>query len=417
MGRVSLLNVDEIRGDFPIFSRQVGGRPLIYLDSAATSQRPRQVVEAVRRYYEEYNSNVHRGVYSISVEATEEYERARRKISRFINAKSEREVVFVRGTTEALNLVAYAWALRKLRKGDKILLTEMEHHSNIVPWQLIAQHTGAEINYIPFNRYDGKLELDKLDRYKDFKILSFTYASNVLGTINDAKRLVKYAHENNALAVIDAAQAVPHMRVDVQEIGCDFLAFSGHKMLGPSGIGVLWGRLDLLEDLEPPLGGGGTVKRVRLGEGGFKIEWDDPPWKFEAGTPPIIEAVGLAEAVRYLEKAGMEEVARHERSLTEHMLAGLSELGDRVVIAGPRSPLRRQGIVSFALRGSDPDVVGLWLDSRGIAVRTGLHCAHTLHDRLGLPTGTVRASVYIYNCREDVEYLVEAIEGYLKVAR
>ncbi|HID05301.1 MAG TPA: cysteine desulfurase [Candidatus Caldiarchaeum subterraneum] len=404
MGRVSLLNVDEIRGDFPIFSRQVGGRPLIYLDSAATSQRPRQVVEAVRRYYEEYNSNVHRGVYSISVEATEEYERARRKISRFINAKSEREVVFVRGTTEALNLVAYAWALRKLRKGDKILLTEMEHHSNIVPWQLIAQHTGAEINYIPFNRYDGKLELDKLDRYKDFKILSFTYASNVLGTINDAKRLVKYAHENNALAVIDAAQAVPHMRVDVQEIGCDFLAFSGHKMLGPTGIGVLYGRRELLEEMQPFMGGGEMIREVHLSHS----TWNEVPWKFEAGTPNVAGAIGLGAAVDYLERIGMERIREHEESLTKHALDEFEKIkGMRIY--GPLEAGERAGLIAFNVADIHAHDLATLLDEDGICVRAGHHCAMPIHTKLETPA-TTRASFYLYNTHEEIERLTESIK-------
>jgi len=404
LGRVSLLNVDEIRGDFPIFSRQVGGRPLIYLDSAATSQRPRQVVEAVRRYYEEYNSNVHRGVYSISVEATEEYERARRKISRFINAKSEREVVFVRGTTEALNLVAYAWALRKLRKGDKILLTEMEHHSNIVPWQLIAQHTGAEINYIPFNRYDGKLELDKLDRYKDFKILSFTYASNVLGTINDAKRLVKYAHENNALAVIDAAQAVPHMRVDVQEIGCDFLAFSGHKMLGPTGIGVLYGRRELLEEMQPFMGGGEMIREVHLSHS----TWNEVPWKFEAGTPNVAGAIGLGAAVDYLERIGMERIREHEESLTKHALDEFEKIkGMRIY--GPLEAGERAGLIAFNVADIHAHDLATLLDEDGICVRAGHHCAMPIHTKLETPA-TTRASFYLYNTHEEIERLTESIK-------
>ena len=398
------LNVEAIREDFPIFKRQVNGKSLIYLDSAATSQRPRQVVEAVKRYYEEYNSNVHRGIYSISIEATEEYENARRKIARFINAKSEREIIFVRGTTEGLNLVAYAWALRNLRRGDKILLTEMEHHSNIVPWQLVAKYTGAEVSYIPFNKYDGKLELDKLDKQKDFKILSFTYASNVLGTINDVKTLVKYAHENNALAVIDAAQAVPHMRVDVQDIGCDFLAFSGHKMLGPTGIGVLYGKRELLESMQPFMGGGEMIREVHLSHS----TWNEVPWKFEAGTPNVAGAIGLGAAVDYLERIGVENIRKHEERLTKHALDEFERIkGMRVY--GPPEAGERAGLIAFNVADIHAHDLATLLDEDGICVRAGHHCAMPIHTKLETPA-TTRASFYLYNTHEEIEKLTESIK-------
>ena len=398
------LDVENIRGDFPIFSKTINGKPLIYLDSAATSQRPKQVIDAVRRYYEEYNSNVHRGIYSISIEATEEYEKARRKVARFINARSEREIVFVRGTTEGLNLVAYAWALRNLRKGDKILLTEMEHHSNIVPWQLVAKQTGAEINYIPFNKHDGKLELDKLDKHKDFKILSFTYASNVLGTINDAKKLVKHAHENNAIAVIDAAQSVPHMRVNVQDIGCDFLAFSGHKMLGPTGIGVLYGRREILEEMEPFMGGGEMIREVHLSGS----TWNEVPWKFEAGTPNVAGAIGLGAAVDYLERIGMERIRRHEESLTKHALDEFERIrGMRIY--GPPEATERAGLIAFNIADIHAHDLATLLDEDGICVRAGHHCAMPIHTKLETPA-TTRASFYLYNTHEEVEKLTESLK-------
>lgn len=409
------MDCHSLREDFP----EIGKSKVVYLDNAASSLKPRSVIEAMREFSYTTYANVHRGVHRLSMEASRAYEEAHEVVAGFLNARSWEEVVFTRNTTDAMHLAALTLVSNGLLgRGDEVIVTEADHHSTQLTWARAARLAGAKVRVLPVDG-EGVPRWDLLGEVisERTKVVSFGHMSNVTGYVSDVRRIAGIVHSNGGLVVVDGAQSVPHIPIDVRSLGADFIAFSGHKMLGPSGIGVLWGRLDLLEDLEPPLGGGGTVKRVRLGEGGFKIEWDDPPWKFEAGTPPIIEAVGLAEAVRYLEKAGMEEVARHERSLTEHMLAGLSELGDRVVIAGPRSPLRRQGIVSFALRGSDPDVVGLWLDSRGIAVRTGLHCAHTLHDRLGLPTGTVRASVYIYNCREDVEYLVEAIEGYLKVAR
>ncbi|MDJ0270017.1 MAG: cysteine desulfurase [Aigarchaeota archaeon] len=397
------MDVQKIREDFPIFSRAPRGKPLVYLDSAATSQKPRQVIEAVKRFYEEYNSNVHRGIYSISIEATEAYEEARRGIARFINAKSYREIVFVRGTTEALNLVAYAWALRKLKKGDKILLTEMEHHSNIVPWQLVAREKGLKLEYIPI-RDDGTLDTSKLDSYHDFRIFSFVYSSNVLGTINDVKQLVSFAHSHGALAVIDAAQAAPHMRIDVQELDCDFLAFSGHKMLGPTGIGVLYAKRELLEEMEPFMGGGEMIREVYLHES----RWNEVPWKFEAGTPNIAGAIGLKAAVDYLEGIGMDNVRMHEISLTRYATELLGEIpGMRIY--GPLSPEKRSGLLAFTLGDIHAHDLATFLDEEGICVRAGHHCAMPIHARLGVPA-TTRASFYVYNTHEDIERLAEALK-------
>ncbi len=397
------LDVQKIREDFPIFSRAPRGKPLVYLDSAATSQKPRQVIEAVKRFYEEYNSNVHRGIYSISIEATEAYEEARRRIARFINARSHREIVFVRGTTEALNLVAYAWALRKLKKDDKILLTEMEHHSNIVPWQLIAREKGLKLEYIPI-RGDGTLDTSGLDSYHDFRIFSFVYSSNVLGTINDVKQLVRFAHSRGALAVIDAAQAAPHMKIDVQELDCDFLAFSGHKMLGPTGIGVLYAKRELLEEMEPFMGGGEMIREVYLHES----RWNEVPWKFEAGTPNIAGAIGLKAAVDYLEGIGMDNVRMHEISLTRYATELLMEIpGMRIY--GPLNPEKRSGLLAFTLGDIHAHDLATFLDEEGICVRAGHHCAMPIHTRLGVPA-TTRASFYVYNTHEDIERLAEALK-------
>ncbi|MEM4412794.1 MAG: aminotransferase class V-fold PLP-dependent enzyme, partial [Candidatus Caldarchaeum sp.] len=295
----------RVRKDFPIFEQE---KTLVYLDSTATSQKPRQVIEAVERFYMSQNANVHRGIYGLSVEATEEYEKARRKVAEFINARSPREIVFVRNTTEALNLVAYSLGLNNLSPNSKIVLTMMEHHSNIVPWQLVARQKSLKLDYIPLTS-DGYLDLSNLDnQLKDSSVLSFVHASNVLGTINDAKQLTKAAHEHGALAVVDAAQSVPHMPVDVQDIGCDFMAFSGHKMLGPTGVGVLYGRRELLEGMEPFMGGGEMIKEVYLD----RSVWNEVPWKFEAGTPNIAGAVGLGAAVDYLKSIGLEKVRDYE---------------------------------------------------------------------------------------------------------
>jgi len=397
------LNVDRVRGDFPIFNREVGGKKLIYLDSAATSQKPRQVIDAVKQYYENYNANVHRGVYSIGIESTEKYEEARKKAAKFINAKSHREIVFVRGTTEAINLVAYAWGLRNLRKGDKIILTEMEHHSNIIPWQLIARQTGAEINYIPFDKENGELDLSYLDRFKDFKVLSFVHASNVLGTINDVYKLVKYAHENNAIAIVDAAQSVPHMPVDVQQIGCDFLAFSGHKMLGPTGIGVLYGKREILEELEPFMGGGEMIREVYLDH----ATWNEVPWKFEAGTPNIAGAIGLGAAIDYLEKVGLDRIREHEESLTKHAFEELERIKG-IRIYGPPDARERTGLVAFTLADIHPHDVATMLDEDGICVRAGHHCAMPIHTKFGIAAST-RASFYLYNTHEEIEKLSESL--------
>lgn len=398
---------EEVKRDFPIF-RDPANEGLVYLDNAATTHKPERVIRAIERFYGSINANVHRGVYRLSVEATEAYESSRRKVAEFVGARSWREVVFTRGTTESLNLVAFAWGLRNLRRGDKVLLTEMEHHSNIVPWQLVATLTGAKVDYLPITD-DGRLALDLLDaKLKGAKVFAFTYASNVLGTINPVRELVKAARDHGALTVVDAAQYVPHAPVNVSELGCDFLAFSGHKMLGPMGIGALYGRLEVLEETEPYQGGGEMIREVRL-DGS---EWNEVPWKFEAGTPNVEGAVGLGEAVSYLGEFGMAQVREHELRLTEYAMESLPDV-PRLRVIGPESPRERCGLVAFTLSDVHPHDLAEFLDARHrIAVRAGHHCAMPLHSRLGL-TATTRASFYVYNSERDVDALVSGLKDAL----
>lgn len=405
------LDPEEVRADFPIFS-DPRWRGLIYLDNAATTQKPRQVLEAITEYYSRRNANVHRGVYELSVEATELYERSRRRVAEFIGARSWREIVFTRGTTEAINLVAYAWALRNLRRGDRVVVTEMEHHSNIVPWQLVCSLTGATLSYLPVTG-DGYLDLSSLDRHlKGARLFAFTYASNVLGTINPVRELVRAAAEQGAVTVVDAAQYVPHAPVNVAEIGCDFLAFSGHKMCGPMGIGVLYGRRELLEGMEPFQGGGEMIREVRF-DGS---SWNEVPWKFEAGTPNVEGAVGMAAAIDYLSQFGMDQIRSHELRLTETALEQLSEV-PRIRVVGPERAEDRCGLVSFTLADIHPHDLAEFLDRRfRIAVRAGHHCAMPLHTKLGL-AATTRASFYLYNSEQEVEALARALREALSYFR
>ncbi|MCX8200491.1 MAG: cysteine desulfurase [Candidatus Caldarchaeum sp.] len=399
------LNPKLIRKDFPIFQKNDN---LIYFDSAATSQKPIQVIEAVADFYRKFNANVHRGVYRLSVEATEAYEGSRRKVAQFINAANSREVVFVRNTTEALNLVAHSIGINQMKKGGKIVLTMMEHHSNIVPWQLVSKIMNHRIEYIPFDG-EGYLDLSVADKIlRDADVFSFVHASNVLGTVNDVKLLCRMAHDHGALAVVDAAQSVPHMPVDVQDIGCDFLAFSGHKMLGPTGIGVLYGRYELLDGMEPFMGGGEMIKEVHLD----RSVWNDVPWKFEAGTPNIAGAVGLGAAVDYLRGLGMENVRTHEHMLTAKALELLAEL-KHVKIYGPENPKHRCGLVAFNLGDIHPHDLATYLDNHGICVRAGHHCAMPIHTRLGLSAST-RASFFVYNTVEELEIFQEVLKKAVK---
>ncbi len=399
------LDVEAIKKDFPILERQVHGRRLVYLDSAASSQKPSAVLEAMNRYYETTHANVHRGVYGLAEEATALYEASRTKIARFIGAASEREIIYTKNVTEAINLLAHSWGRTNLRAGDSVLLTEIEHHANLVPWLMLKEERGVELRYLPLGD-DGQLDLTDLDRMVDgVKLVSITALSNVLGTVIPVRRIADAAHAAGATVIVDGAQHVPHLVTDVAAMGADFFAFTGHKMLGPTGIGVLWGREALLEAMPPFLGGGDMIRDVRLD--GFTP--NELPWKFEAGTPPIAEAIGLAAAVDYLEGLGMDAVRRHEVELTAYALRALTERhGDRLAIHGPAEPSMRGGVLSFSFAELHPHDISQILDSQGVCVRAGHHCAKPLMRRLGVGA-TARASFYVYNDEADVDALNDAL--------
>jgi cysteine desulfurase/selenocysteine lyase len=403
------LNAEAVRADFPILGRQINGKPLVYLDSAATSQKPAVVIDAMDDYYRRYNANPHRGVYTISEEATAAYESARQRVAAFINAASVKEVIFTRNTTEAINLVRYSWGRANVRSGDRILLTEMEHHSNLVPWQLLAKEVGARLEFLCIDD-GGLLLLDQLERkLAGVRLLALTHQSNTLGTINPIKPIAEAAHRAGALVLVDGAQAVPHMPVDVQDLGVDFYAFSGHKMCGPTGIGVLWARRALLESMPPFLGGGDMIKRVKL-DG---ATWNDLPWKFEAGTPSVAEGIGLGAAVDYLGQFGMERVRSHERTLVDYAMEKLQEIPG-ITLYGPRDSEIHGGAISFTLPNIHPHDLATLVDREGIAVRAGHHCTQPLMDRLGV-AATTRASFYIYNRVDEVDQLVGGIQRAQKV--
>jgi len=399
------LDVAAIRKDFPILDRQVHGRRLVYLDSANTSQKPRPVLEAMESYYERSNANVHRGTYLIAEEATAALEGARGKVARFIGAASPREVVLTKNATEALNLVAKAWGVRHLREGDAVVLTELEHHANIVPWHQLHDLLGIELRWIPVGP-DGHLDLTDLDRLVDgAKVVTFAAMSNVLGTMLPVERLVQAAHDAGAIAVVDASQHVPHVGTDVQAWGADFVAFTGHKMLGPTGIGVLWGTEEILDATPPFLTGGEMILNVT--KEGFTP--NELPWKFEAGTPPIAEAVGLGAAVDYLTGLGMDRIREHEVALTAYALRSLSErFGDDLRIHGPSEPAERGGVLSFEYLDLHPHDLTQVFDQHGVCVRAGHHCAKPLMRTLGA-SATARASLYVYNDEDDVDALADAI--------
>ena len=403
------LNAEAVRADFPILSRRVNGKPLVYLDSAATSQKPAAVIDAMNDYYRRYNANPHRGVYAISEEATAAYEGARQRVARFINARSPKEVIFTRNTTEAINLVRYSWGRANIGAGDVILLTEMEHHSNLVPWQLLASEVSARLDFLGIDD-EGLLELDALERKLDgVRLLAITHQSNTLGTINPIKAIAERAHRAGVLTLVDGAQAVPHMPVDVQELGVDFYAFSGHKMCGPTGVGVLWARRALLEAMPPFLGGGDMIKRVKL----TQASWNDLPWKFEAGTPAVAEGIGLGAAVDYLTQFGMDAVRAHERTLVDYAMEKLHDVPG-ITLYGPRDPEVHGGAVSFTLPNIHPHDLATLVDREGIAVRAGHHCTQPLMDRLGV-AATTRASFYVYNRADEVDQLVDGIQKAQKV--
>ena len=401
-----MLDVSRIRQDFPILHRTVHEKPLVYLDNAATTQKPHQVIDALVNYYSRYNANIHRGIHALAEEATVAYERVRVETARFINAPSSRSVIFTRNATEAINLVAYTWARANLKPGDEILLTEMEHHANLVPWQLIAQATGAALAFIGVTD-DGQL---KLDEYRQkltakTKLVAVAHMSNVLGTINPIADIAKWAHAKGAVIVVDAAQSAPHMTLDVQQLDCDFVAFSAHKMLGPTGVGVLYGREALLEAMPPFLGGGEMIANVTLTES----TWNELPWKFEAGTPNVADVIAFGEALHYLHTLGMHAIHQHEQELLTYAMQRLGEL-EGITLYGPRDVAKRGGVLSFNLEGLHPHDVGTILDSHGIAVRAGHHCAKPLMRRFDV-SATVRASFYLYNTREEVDALVRGVQA------
>jgi cysteine desulfurase/selenocysteine lyase len=398
------LDVQRIRADFPYLEELFDGKPFAYLDSAASAQKPRQVLEAMDAFYAHSYANAHRGVYQLAERATAALELAREKSCRFINAREARECIFVRNTTEGINLVAYAWGLENLGPGDVVVVTELEHHSNFVPWQYIAQRTGATFRMVPLTE-TGELQLDALEplaREGNVKVVATGQVSNSLGTINDVKKVSTWAHEQGAIMVVDAAQSAPHVRVDVQELGCDFLAFSAHKLCGPSGAGVVWGRAELLERMQPFLLGGHMIRKVRFEE----TTWGELPHKFEAGTAPLAEAVGLGAAIDYVTEIGFDAIHDHERELVEYALELLAQLPG-VTLYGP-PPERRAGIVSFNVEGIHPHDVAQVLDMGGVAIRAGHHCCQPLMHKLGV-AATNRASFYVYTTREEVDRLAEGV--------
>ena len=404
------MDIQAIRQDFPILKRRINNYPLIYFDNAATAQKPRQVIDAMNGFYENHNANVHRAVHTLSLEATDLYEKSREKIANFINAKDCSELVFVRGTTEAINLVAYSWGLSNLRKDDEVLVSLMEHHSNIVPWEIIAKLKGFTIKYANV-KSDGTLDYDDFESKlsSKTKIACLSHVSNVTGVINDVKRIAKVAHDNGALMLVDGAQSVPHMPVDVQDLNMDFLAFSGHKMLGPTGIGVLYGKKELLEKMGPFQGGGEMIKEVEFSQGkGCSIILNDLPWKFEAGTPNIAGAIGLAEAVKYLEAIGMDEVLSHEKALTTYAVERMQKCS-RCTIYGCSYLSKKCGIIPFSVKGLSSHDVALVCDNYGIMIRSGYHCAQPLHQTVLKLQSSDRASFYVYNTEEEIDRFVEVL--------
>lgn len=398
-----MLNSD-IRNDFPILDQEINGYPLVYLDSAATSQKPRQVIEAMEQYYKNDNANVHRGVHTLGNRATEGYEGARETVRKFLNASSAEEIIFTRGTTTALNLVAQSYGRANIGEGDEIIITYMEHHSNIIPWQQLAKATGAVLKYVDLEE-DGTLSLEKVsDAMTDrTKIVSIMYVSNVLGTMNPIKEITEIAHAHNAIMVVDAAQAAPHLKLDVQDLDCDFLAFSGHKLCGPTGIGALYGKKALLNEMEPVEFGGEMIDFVGL----YDSTWKELPWKFEGGTPIIAGAIGMAAAIDYIESIGLDKIEQHEHELVAYAMEQMKAV-EGLEIYGPRDSSKRAGIVTFNLDGVHPHDLATVLDMNGIAVRAGHHCCQPLMKWLDV-SATARASFYLYNTKEDVDRLVEGL--------
>ena len=401
-----MLDIDSIRKDFPFLEAENGENPLVYFDNASTTQKPIQVLNKLNQFYRKSNANVHRGVYRLSQQATDAYENARKKIAGFINAKDDRSIIFTRGTTESINLVAYAWAQQQLKPGDEILVTEMEHHSNLVPWQITAERTGAVLKYIPLND-DLELDLEKPEKYftPKTKVFALIHKSNTLGKLNPVQKLIRHAKTVGAITVVDGAQSVPHTTVDVQQLGCDFFAFSGHKMLGPTGVGILFGKPELLESMEPFQSGGEMIEKVTM----THSTWNDIPWKFEAGTPNIAQAVGLGKALDFLQNISMKKVEEHIGELTEYGMKKLNEIN------GVRIYNKKNihgGIISFNVDGVHPHDLAQFLDQDNIAIRTGHHCTQPIMKKLGV-SGTARISFYIYNTKEEIDKLCGCMKSTL----
>lgn len=396
------MDVKAIREQFPILNQEINGKPLVYLDSSATSQKPIQVIEAINEYYRKNNSNVHRGVHTLGSRATDQYEGARDKVKQFLNAKDRGEIIFTRGTTTSLNIVAQSYGLDHVTNEDEIVITPMEHHSNLIPWQQVAKRTGAKLKYIPL-KADGTISLEDVRKTvtDKTKIVAVTHVSNVLGTVNPIKEIAEIAHQHGAIIVVDGAQAAPHLKVDVQELNCDFYAFSGHKMLAPTGIGVLYGKRELLEKMEPVEFGGEMIDFVEK----FDSTWKEMPWKFEGGTPIIAGAIGLGAAIDFLNDIGMENILAHEEKLAAYALERLSEI-EGLTIYGPK---KRAALVTFNLGDIHPHDVSTVLDTEGIAIRAGHHCAQVLMKELDV-VATARASMYLYNTEEDIDRLVEGLQ-------
>jgi len=401
------LSVEKIRADFPILNRKMsGGKPLVYLDNAATSQKPLAVIDAIHDYYMNYNSNIHRAVHQLGEEATIAFERTREKVAKFINARSTEEIIFTRNATEALNLIAYSWGRTNVKKGDKIVITEMEHHSNIVPWQILASEKGAKLEYIGVDD-DGYLKIHEYKSHLDsnkVKLVSVTHMSNVLGTIVPVNDIIKMSHEKGIPVLIDGAQSVPHMTVDVQKMDCDFMAFSAHKMLGPTGVGILYVKRDILEKMPPFIGGGDMIKEVHK----YETRYNDLPFKFEGGTPNIADVIGFAAAIDYLTDLGMDRVREHEIELTKYAIDRISGVKG-VTLYGPRNTEDRGGVVSFNIGDIHPHDLATIMNDHGVAIRSGHHCAQVLMERLDV-AATSRASFYIYNTKEEIDTFIGALE-------
>jgi cysteine desulfurase/selenocysteine lyase len=410
------IDVKRIRRDFPILSARMNGKPLVYLDNAATSQKPRQVIEAIYKYYTQYNANIHRGIYAIAEKATQAYTDSKAKVAKHINASSIEEIVYTRNTTEAINLAALTWGEANIKKGDHILISEMEHHSNMVPWQLLSMKKGAKLDYIKLDSSNSELDMQSLGEQleKKPKLVAITHVSNVLGTINDVKEIAKMAHKHGAKVLVDGAQSAPHMKVDVKDIDADFFALSAHKMLGPTGIGVLYAKRDILEHMEPLIGGGDMISTVDF----YSCTWNSLPWKFEAGTSNIADAIGFGPAIDYLDRVGMGSIRQHEEKLTKYALESLEDMKNVKVFGLGKENLKKRGaVISFGIKGVHAHDIAQVFDSEGIAIRAGHHCAMPLvTQRLG-ESALARMSFYLYNEEKEVDKAVQAIEKVKKIFR